>query len=427
MLSPVEMNESAMVTEYRSVIEDAVADQVDEVVEAIGKVAPESSDRLKMAATNALKVSPEAVYAWVDPDRFKHEAETALARPAEKLSGRRNIVIIVPLTLTWLTLALAAIEYVVDITNHPDDIYQPFLALWQNGFPHAGWPITITLADVGFVDFFLLAYILYLTFREQRIQRDAQDEAQLLTKKVDDVTQQLVAISSGKTHRAVVGPDATAQDVANAMQDVIDQAFNRAQQFNDAAEHRLTQIADAAQQSILASQQAVEQLLADRLDPAIRSMSDNIAQLQGQLAASQRGIDQLAAASGQIAAAAGELARNAGAYMAAANEIRGHIQELRNTQGELVDRIDAVGGTLDASARALQQVAGAIGGGKMEELQRKYDEAIGHLRETNRHLNGTTTHMDRAAGALDDAADKLANLDMGSKGTNFWGWLFGRA
>ncbi len=416
-----------MATEYHSVIEDAVADQVDKVVKAIEGVAPESSDRLKMAATNALKMSPEAVYAWVDPDRLKHEAETTLARPAEKMSSLRNIVIIIPLTLTWLTLALAAIEYVTDIQNHHDDIYQPFLALWQNGFPHAGWPITITLADVGFVDFVLLAFILFLTLREQRIQRHAQIEAQSLTEEVDKVTQQLVAISSRKTHRAVVGPDATAQDVANAMQDVIDQAFNRAQQFNVAAEQRLTQIADAAQRSILASQQAVEQLLANRLDPALRSMSDNIDHLQRQLAASQHGIDELANASGQIANAAGELARNAGAYMAAANEIRGHIQELRNTQQELVNRIDAVGGTLDASATALQQVANAIGGGKIAELQRKYDETIGHLSETNRHLNATTTNMDRAASALDDAADKLENLDIGSKRPSFWGWLFGRS
>lgn len=411
-----------MASEYRSVTGDAVADRIDALEGKIRKLAPDASARLRLAAANVRKVSPDATYSWVDPASFTHEIEVNEARPAESLSAIRNVLVVIPLTLTWLALALAAIEYIVDIKAYHDDIYQPFLALWQGGFPHAGWFFTFTLADIGILDCMLLLVVLGLTWREQIIQRRARIKAQALTNQLISITPSLVELSS-RGGKPLVGPDASVQDVANAIQDVLDQAFAQTQRLTTEAEHRLTDVAEAAQRSILASQTAVEQLMTNHMAPMINRISGHLNVLQTQLEASQEKLDTVATASQQLSIAAGALERNAGAYIAAAAQISEHIEQLRGTQAELVTRIDTVSREIGTSATALQQVAAAIGTDMVDTVR----ETGEYLHETNVALLQTTQRLQHAANGLDTAVDHLAILTVGGKANKgFWAWLFGR-
>ena len=46
----------------------------------------------------------------------------------------RNVMVLLPIFLTWAALAEASRAYDRHLANNPEDVSQPFLLLWQRGF-----------------------------------------------------------------------------------------------------------------------------------------------------------------------------------------------------------------------------------------------------------------------------------------------------
>lgn len=93
----------------------------------------------------------------------------------------RNVMVLLPILLTWAALAEASNAYNRQITKDPDAVSQPFLLLWQRGFGgEASW-FSPTFSTVAILDAIIIGVIIILTFyshgrreeREEMIQRRA--------------------------------------------------------------------------------------------------------------------------------------------------------------------------------------------------------------------------------------------------------------
>jgi len=139
------------------------------------------------------KINKESVYTFVSqhcsvltpfdmrqalaPGETSAFAEEYLTRWAVRLEGVRNVLVVLPLTVTWLSLALAAVAYQQSVAAINGGAPPSFFQLWQQGFPalttvrlgsinvslvenHAH---VFTFANVALADFFILGLLFVLT------------------------------------------------------------------------------------------------------------------------------------------------------------------------------------------------------------------------------------------------------------------------
>lgn len=93
----------------------------------------------------------------------------------------RNVLVLLPILLTWAALAEASEAYERYINREPEAVSQPFLLLWQRGFGgEASWH-SPSFSTVAILDAAIIGVIIILTFyshgrreeREEMIQRRA--------------------------------------------------------------------------------------------------------------------------------------------------------------------------------------------------------------------------------------------------------------
>lgn len=406
-----------MSAEIRDVVGDELAGRITLLQKRTQTLAPEASARLSLAAGNLKKVSPDAAYTWIDPASFAHEVEAGASRGADTLNAIRNAAILIPIAITWAALAWAAWGYSTYLNKYPSEARQPFLLLWQQGFGTLHVP---TLMDVGIIDCTVLSALLILTILSQTVERNARRKSQRLTRELNLITSDLVSISARRRPTPTVGENASVQEVADAMQAVIDQALEESRAITQHATMNIDQIKQSAEASIAAAQHATMELLTNHVGPMIDTFSGRLAALQTQLADYQQRLDSLSAASQRIADGADKLGASAGTYMAAASQMSGHIEALRDTQTQLITQIGGVGDALTRSAGALDKVAV----GMSPDAVRYIEDINQNLARTSSVLRETNDGLEHTVNGLDAAATNLRNVQIIGGGAI--GWWFNR-
>src|SRR5579872_761205 len=105
------------------------------------------------------------IFKLIDPDgiveRFKrHQTKGRLVGLLELL---RNTLIFSPIIVTWYGISQASQAYSELLKTQPDQLSQPFLYLWQQGFEDKLSPL-LTLSSIANIDAALLVFILFLPF-----------------------------------------------------------------------------------------------------------------------------------------------------------------------------------------------------------------------------------------------------------------------
>ncbi len=152
----------------------------------VAAVDPRAEARLNDLAS-AL-ASDDGVQRWSDVDmrrafnteRLAHAWATrrqgAYASGAIALADRvRNVLVLVPIFLTWFALAEASRAYASWIAKNPDDVRKPFLLLWETGFGGEIGPLAPTFSRVALFDAVLIGFIIALTFYAHG-RREARDD-----------------------------------------------------------------------------------------------------------------------------------------------------------------------------------------------------------------------------------------------------------
>jgi len=111
------------------------------------------------------------VPAWVQVSSIEERVRAVRARPMRyaRLERLRNVLVLVPILLTWLGLTYAAIGYKTAIEADATLITRPFLLMWEEGFGGtvpAPWSALsfLTLSHVALVDVAIIFVVLIITW-----------------------------------------------------------------------------------------------------------------------------------------------------------------------------------------------------------------------------------------------------------------------
>jgi hypothetical protein len=107
------------------------------------------------------------VYGAFDPAEVERRAtEEAMRQNSTLWSGLewvRNVLVLVPITLTWVSFWLAAQDYGALLEAHPEMAGNSFLHLWETGFAGEAVLPFLTFSQTALIAAFLLMIILVLT------------------------------------------------------------------------------------------------------------------------------------------------------------------------------------------------------------------------------------------------------------------------
>ena len=393
---------------------------------ALSTIDQSSSERLDRLA--AALLDPYESELWIDVDlrRAFHTERLAYAYAVNQEGGEapplvdtmdkvRNIMILVPIMLTWFALAQAVRDYSNYIEANPDQIGQPFLLLWQQGFGgDASWHAP-SFSAVALADALVILLIVVITFfahgrreeREEDIAMTARDFQAHLDNALGEATVRFAMARTMKpnTLAEAIGQvtsrfDTTAQELLTRLRvehDRLDQiASRREREFSDfavfasgmraGAEESQRMLIDLRQFSS-ALQTAVEDLtseigiageqqrtllsVAGGLERVVGAATQTDAALVRQLADAARNLTETtdrAVSGAEAAAKAGQVASEAVRHIAdvAAGLADGHIRVEQAIAAEseantrLAEALRGSGGGVSNATRAMADIAATL-------------------------------------------------------------------
>lgn len=173
--------------------------------------------RLAYLRNKAAAIPSTEMYLLLNPSTVFITAEQHLSRQARNLEKWRNILVLVPLLLTWLGLSMASEFYAQALRLNPKLVEQPFLKMWVDGFPALQKAILFGIVEVSpffihlptfglitALDALLFLFLILLTGFIQRNETKAQAEAQDLVSWLQD---QLFQLESRSVVQRSAGPE----------------------------------------------------------------------------------------------------------------------------------------------------------------------------------------------------------------------------
>jgi hypothetical protein len=163
-----------------------LAEELDGMAEQLGEVDPRAAERLRDLAASIASEEGRARWSDVDLRRafnterlsqayaIRHAGRFA-ASAIEQADRVRNVLVLVPILLTWFALAEASKAYDRYLEKQPEMVREPFLLLWQRGFGGEAAGFAPTFSMVAVVDAIIIGVIIALTFYAHG-RREARDD-----------------------------------------------------------------------------------------------------------------------------------------------------------------------------------------------------------------------------------------------------------
>lgn len=163
-----------------------ISNELDHLAASLQEVEPRASRRLRDLATALTTDTGRQRWSDVDLRRAFNTDRLALAYAVRREGGYapqsievadkvRNILVLVPILLTWAALGEAARAYDRYLAANPDDQGVPFLLLWQRGFGGEASLFSPTFSTVALLDAVVIIVIILLTFYAHG-RREAQED-----------------------------------------------------------------------------------------------------------------------------------------------------------------------------------------------------------------------------------------------------------
>src|ERR671917_640552 len=172
---------------------EQLAEHLEEMAGTLQTVDARAADRMRGLARAVATDEGRQRWAEVDLRRVFNTERLAYSLALEREGGYahstiagadrlRNILVLVPILLTWFALAEASRAYEKFLTLNPDEVRQPFLLLWERGFGGQASPFAPSFSMVALIDAVLIAIIIGLTLyshgrreaREEKIDQTAE-------------------------------------------------------------------------------------------------------------------------------------------------------------------------------------------------------------------------------------------------------------
>ena len=164
----------------------ALSREISELATTLGDIDSRASGRLRDLSHAISTPDERARWNAVDLpqafniERLSHEfAERKVGlqkvRVIEFADKIRNVLVLLPVFLTWFALAEAAQDYETYLNDNPDQAGQPFLLLWQQGFGGEASFLSPTFAAVALIDAAVILVIILLTLYTHGRREDKED------------------------------------------------------------------------------------------------------------------------------------------------------------------------------------------------------------------------------------------------------------
>lgn len=381
--------------------------------------------RLVLTGKHFKQLSIAEAYRLIEPAKLQGEVEDAQAQKywVNRLHIIRNCLALAPLILTWIALYFASNEYQQDLRKYPNDLYEPFLKLWQFGF-HNTTGFTFSVAafiDVVLLITYLLSIIAVALF-ETRAQKVTQDFAITLHTVTDLLVTTIAKTGAASTsdvdrivrtieHVADQGfkaltqtvkslADADAERIAQALRVVIQDTLKLSEEIADQAKQTLTDVnADL--------KDLTRQLRLDlgTLGADLNTLSSGLTGYDQQLQQLTDASTELANASISLATNTDSLTQSTQTYTDIGKDIGVQIRSLNGSQQQIITTFE------DIKRDAVAQIGSFAA--KLETTAQAADRATQNLLQiTAKDVVTMSTHVTSAAAQVADTAKALKQLQL---------------
>ena len=186
--------------------------ELEGMADQIGEVDARSAERMRDLAVSVGREEGQARWSHVDLRRAfntehlslayaEHHAGRFAAKAVEQADRVRNVLVLVPIFLTWFALAEASKAYDRYLEINPEAVREPFLLLWQRGFGGEASGLAPTFSMVAIVDALIIGAIIGLTFyahgRREAREDQIHEVAQRFQIDLDNILAEAVVILAG--------------------------------------------------------------------------------------------------------------------------------------------------------------------------------------------------------------------------------------
>lgn len=323
------------------------------------------------------------IFQIIDPDTIAEQvrSQSVSDRFVRFLEVLRNVLVFVPIAVTWLGIWLALESYTAAIQADPALAEQSFLFLWQQGFGDRLW---LTLSRIAFIDGALLLLVAVLTLivlsRNNQKDREAEQVRAELASVLADAALALTARRSNQSINFAYRFDQAAQELLAELR----QERLRVQDLADRKEKEVGDLAAfgrdfmTSTQAMLAATQSLQQVPI-QVGRILTSLSTAFQQLADQQKDQQQEFTQSARQS------TGQLKQLTDTYRATSVDMQGMGTNLQamgtNLQvmgADLRDVIQAAKNTVAQNAQAVSDMRTTAG--DLVAVQTQFLAALAHER-----------------------------------------------
>ncbi len=390
-----------------------LAQELNGIAATVSEVDIQASERLTDLA-QSLKGDEERLR-WADVDlrRAFNTEKIAFAYAVRREGGyvpkivdtvdkTRNVMVLLPILLTWFALFEASRQYRRFIDSNPDEIRKPFLLLWEQGFGGTAPWYSPPFSTVALMDAAIIAIIILLTFyshgrrdqREEEIQKTANAFQTELDNVLAEATVALAPDRAGRPAMLARSVERLADRFDNASQELLNRLQSEHDRIASISDRREQEIADFG---VFASGMRAGAEESHRVLLDLRQVSQSL----------QQTLDDLA---GEVAGSSDHQQTLNQTIMSLERLIAADVQSDTAVTRQLVEATAALADAADRSMVAADTAA---------QAGRVASEAVYGIAEINRSLSDGQTRLDTALAEQTGANAKLADaLRSGSAGVS---------
>lgn len=384
-------------------MDTALVERLEEVVARISPVDGKSARRLGQLADmlelpDCDRKETVDLYGAISPASVEESAFRFYQKRPWWFSGvewARNVLILVPILLTWFGLWRASADYARLIRLEPDLIRQPFLLLWEQGFPELGSGARLKFSQVAFLDVLLLFGVLALTalvhfYRDVR-EANAERQARELRQEVEDVLWEVDKLLAERRHSQSQGAalsqfDKSARILIRHLEDererLAELGDQRQKEFDDLAALSGSLITGA--EKLQKFSENVQEVY-DPLQGAIQKLGGHVAAVGEQ--------------QGQLRETMGTLNDQMNGLMSSVMQAGQSINSAADELGDSVDRISDYVGLSKAGFHDVREL--------LDDMSHRFDRITHNLQEATGNAGGVSRIMNDAMSSLNQASQTL--------------------
>lgn len=318
----------------------------------MGQAGRDTASRIQNVGESISTFRLPDIYTYLDPVSSAMAFERDRTRALHAINLIRNILILLPLALTWFALQQATVLYQADLIRNPGDVNVPFLDLWQNGFGSPG--LWLTFSHVATIDVGLYLLLITVGFFADNIVRNSRARVRKYQDLVTSAAGVLGKVALVETHSVPRDPNDVSPWVSQ-VQSVLTTAANLIEQVSEQmnAFQASANSLGASAAAIGASTAAIGHS-AEQMQDSANRLSDETHQLTA-------AVGSINTSAGNMASASGQINNEIRSFTGAMGRAIGSLETVQRQSDEHTQRlVQSMSGVANDSRRSADSVARAM-------------------------------------------------------------------